>query len=147
LLRHVRRKLKAVPDALSRPLRPRPRRLLDFDNHFTAPLSGFADAHDYYTRASSGPLLPHIAVPTLIVTAANDPIIPVGPFERASYSPTTRLVITPCGGHLGFIGRGGSDPDRRWLDWRVIEWIASHSKAPSPPAPHLRRAAATAPAV
>jgi predicted alpha/beta-fold hydrolase len=147
LLRHVRRKLKAVPDALSRELRPRPRRLLDFDNHFTAPLSGFADAHDYYTRASSGPLLPHIAVPTLIVTAANDPIIPVGPFERASYSPTTRLVVTPCGGHLGFISRGGSDPDRRWLDWRVIEWIASHSKSPSPPAPHLRRTAATAPAV
>ena len=61
--------------------------------HFTAPLAGFADAHDYYARASSGPLLRHIAVPTLIVTAANDPIIPVGPFE------TGQLFADHAAGH------------------------------------------------
>jgi predicted alpha/beta-fold hydrolase len=126
LLRHIENRRRIVPDALHRPLDPPPRRLVEFDNRFTAPLSGFADAHDYYTRASSGAILKHIAVPTLILTAANDPILPVGPFERASYSPTTRLVVTPCGGHLGFVARRGIDPDRRWLDWRVIEWIESH---------------------
>jgi predicted alpha/beta-fold hydrolase len=131
LLMHIERRRKAVPDALHRPLDPRPRRLLDFDNLFTAPLAGFADAHDYYTRASSNSLLKHITVPTLILTAANDPIIPVRPFETASYSPTTQLVITPCGGHLGFVGRKNGDPDRRWLDWRVIEWIESHAAAPT----------------
>lgn len=134
LMRHVRRRLKAVPDALNRPLDPVPRRLFDFDNHFTAPLSGFVDAHDYYTRASSCQFLKHISVPTLILTAANDPIIPVAAFERASYAPLTQLVITPCGGHLGFIAKRGIDPDRRWLDWRVLEWIQSHRSSTIQPA-------------
>ncbi|MCI0359617.1 MAG: alpha/beta fold hydrolase [Planctomycetaceae bacterium] len=144
LMRQIKRRQRLVPGALTRPLNPRPRRLYEFDTHFTAPLAGYADARDYYTRASSGPLLKHITVPTLIVTAASDPIIPVGPFERASYSPTTQLVITPCGGHLGFIGRAGLDPDRRWLDWRILDWIGSHAPRPKPahpvPPPHARPA-------
>jgi hypothetical protein len=127
LLRHIRLRNALVPGALARPLDPPPRRLVEFDNRFTAPLSGFADAEDYYTRASSGALLRHITVPTLILSAANDPIIPIKPFETASYSPTTKLLITPCGGHLGYVGRGGRDPDRRWLDWRVVEWIESQA--------------------
>jgi predicted alpha/beta-fold hydrolase len=129
LVAHIARRRLVVPDALHRPLNPPPRRLVDFDTVFTAPLSGFADAEDYYVRASSGALLRHIAVPTLILSAANDPIVPVRPFETASYSPTTKLHITPCGGHLGFISRRGHDPDRRWLDWRVVEWIESQSAA------------------
>jgi predicted alpha/beta-fold hydrolase len=127
LLRHIRLRNALVPGALARPLDPPPRGLRDFDNLFTAPLAGFANADDYYVRASSGALLRHITVPTLVLTAANDPIVPVGPFEIASYSPTTKLVITPCGGHLGFVSRLGTDPDRRWLDWRIIEWIESHA--------------------
>lgn len=126
LLRHIQRRKAAVPGALARPLDPPPRRLVEFDNRFTAPLAGFADAEDYYLRASSGALLRQITVPTFIVAAANDPIVPVKPFETAKYSPTTKLLITPCGGHLGFVARRGADPDRRWLDWRVVEWIESH---------------------
>ncbi|MDX1945269.1 MAG: alpha/beta fold hydrolase [Pirellulaceae bacterium] len=126
LLAHVRRRERQVPGALTRPLAPRPLGLLEFDDRFTAPLSGFAGVQDYYERASSAPVLRNIARPTLIVAAATDPIVPIGPFERASYSATTRLVITPCGGHLGFVGQRGSDPDRRWLDWRLIDWIEHH---------------------
>lgn len=129
LIAHVRRQSALVPEILSRPLDPRPRRLMDFDSVFTAPLSGFADVHDYYARASSGSLLSKIAVPALIVTAASDPIVPVASFEQAAYSPTTQLVIAPCGGHLGFIATRGLDPDRRWLDWRVVDWITSHASA------------------
>ena len=131
LVRFIQQRSQVRPDALSRPLVPQPRSLLDFDAIFTAPLSGFADTDDYYTQASSGRLLPRITVPTLIVTAASDPIIPVGPFERASYSPSTQLIITPCGGHLGFVGARGVDPDHRWLDWRIVEWVASHAVRPA----------------
>ena len=142
LLRHVERRKKLVPGALTRPLNPIPNRLVDFDNRFTAPLAGFADVDDYYTRASSGPFLRHITVPTLIVSSRTDPIVPVGPFEGAQYSPSTEVVLTPCGGHLGFIGRAGVDPDRRWLDWRIIDWIASHAttrRAAAPiPSPHTK---------
>jgi predicted alpha/beta-fold hydrolase len=128
LVRFIQRRAKLVPDAHSRPLVPRPRSLLDFDAMFTAPLSGFADTDDYYRRASSGPLLPRISVPTLIIAAASDPIIPIKPFERASYSPTTQLLITPCGGHLGYVAARGDDPDHRWLDWRIVEWVMAQAK-------------------
>jgi hypothetical protein len=48
-------------------------------------------------------------------------------FERASYSATTQSIIAPCGGHLGFIASRSSDPDRRWLDWRVADWVQAHA--------------------
>jgi predicted alpha/beta-fold hydrolase len=127
LVKHIRQRVTAVPDALSRPLVPHPRRLIEFDGLFTAPLSGFSDVHDYYARASSCNVLARIAVPTLIVTAANDPIVPVAAFEPATYSPTTQLVIAPCGGHLGFIAKRGLDPDIRWLDWRIVDWVTSQA--------------------
>ena len=127
LIRHVNGRLTLLPDAAHLPLVPRPKTLLEFDNRFTAPLSGFAGVYDYYTRASSAPLLARIAVPTLIVAAASDPIVPLSPFETASYSPTTQLLITPCGGHLGFVAARGVDPDRRWLEWRVAEWVLAQS--------------------
>jgi predicted alpha/beta-fold hydrolase len=123
LIKHIAARNVLVPDAHSRPLVPRPRRLTDFDSLFTAPLSGYADVHDYYSRASSGPLLHNIAVPTLIITAASDPIVPVACFEHSTYSPTTQLLIAPCGGHLGFIAAKNHDPDIRWLDWRIVDWI------------------------
>jgi len=125
LMAHIGRRRREIPDVLDRILDPAPQRLIDFDDQFTAPLCGFADVHDYYAQASSAPLLPRIAVPALIIAAADDPIICVRMFQKATYSPTTQLVITPSGGHLGFIGVGGIDPDRRWLDWRTIEWVLS----------------------
>jgi len=123
LVQQIRQRDKLMLSAHTRPLAPPPRRLMDFDSLFTAPLSGFADVHDYYTRASSVWVLGRIAVPTLIVTAASDPIVPVTCFERASYSTTTQLHIAPCGGHLGFIAAQNSDPDVRWLDWRIVDWV------------------------
>jgi predicted alpha/beta-fold hydrolase len=138
LLKHLERRQKLVPGALTRKFDFRPRRLVEFDGQFTAPLAGFADAFEYYQHASAGPLLRHIAVPTLIVTAASDPIVPVAAFERATYSETTDLVITPCGGHLGFIGRRGVDPDRRWIDWRIVEWITAHAPQRRTLPPHSR---------
>ncbi len=123
LVRHIRHRTVLVPNLVSRPLVPHPRRLADFDTLFTAPLAGFADVDDYYSRASSGSLLAHISVPALIITAASDPIVPIAPFERATYSPTTQLFIAPCGGHLGFVAAKNGDPDLRWLDWRIVDWV------------------------
>ena len=67
-----------------------------------------------------------ITVPTLVIAAASDPIVPAATFENARLSATTHLHIASCGGHLGFIASAGTDPDLRWLDWRIVEWIASH---------------------
>jgi len=84
----------------------------------------FGTLERYYNRASAIRFLPSIQVPTLIVTAADDPIVPVHSFARARFSRTTRLVITERGGHLGFLGKTNlPDPDRRWMDWRVVDWV------------------------
>jgi predicted alpha/beta-fold hydrolase len=31
--------------------------------------------------------------------------------------------LSDRGGHLGFVGRAGVDADRRWMDWRVVDWV------------------------
>jgi predicted alpha/beta-fold hydrolase len=84
----------------------------------------FGSLERYYNRASAIRFLPSIQVPTLIVTAADDPIVPVQSFSRARFSRITKLVVTERGGHLGFIGKTNPhDPDRRWMDWRVVDWV------------------------
>jgi predicted alpha/beta-fold hydrolase len=39
------------------------------------------------------------------------------------HSDSIETVITTHGGHLGFLGTTGVDPDFRWLDWRIIDWL------------------------
>src|SRR6202011_5033361 len=72
---------RQFPD-LPRPRFPRRMTLQRFDDLWTAPLWGFADALDYYRRASALPLVPHVPVPALILTARDDPFIAVEPFEQ-----------------------------------------------------------------
>ena len=104
-----------------------PRRLFDFDNHYTAPASGYRDAHDYYEQCSSQQFLAQIRVPTLILTSRDDPLIAVSMFERQvaakNLSPQIQLHITAGGGHLGYLSRDSNDPDERWLDWRMVDWV------------------------
>ena len=100
-----------------------PRRLYDFDNLFTAPASGFESADDYYNFASAGPYLDRINCPTTILAAEDDPLVSSEPFNHQTLSPSVTLCLTKHGGHLGYLGRRCDDPDRHWMDWRVIEWL------------------------
>jgi predicted alpha/beta-fold hydrolase len=134
LHRLVHRRRRTVPDLVDRQLRPLPKRLREFDDQYTAPLTGFSGATEYYSLCSSGPHLSRIRVPTLIIAAADDPVIPVDMFERYAISSSVTLHITSHGGHLGFIGVSGVDADRRWLDWRVVDWITHHAAATRAPA-------------
>jgi len=130
----LQKRRRAVADLHDRRLRPLPARLFQFDDQYTAPLIGYSGAKEYYTRCSSAPLLTRVQVPTLLLTSADDPVIPVQMFERYRLSPAIRLHITSHGGHVGFISAGGQDPDRRWLDWRIIDWIEHHGQALKLPA-------------
>ncbi|HEX6690032.1 MAG TPA: alpha/beta fold hydrolase, partial [Burkholderiales bacterium] len=56
----------------------------EFDNLVTAPLHGFRDTDDYWTRASSAPWLERIRVPTLLLNARNDPFLPEHALEAAT---------------------------------------------------------------
>jgi len=108
-LRQLRAKVEAkaaqFPEALSTAAFAHIRSLRDFDEHYTAPIHGFAGATDYYTRASSLPLLPSIAVPTLLVNAANDPFLSESCYPETIAARHAALTLsTPrYGGHVGFV--------------------------------------------
>jgi predicted alpha/beta-fold hydrolase len=105
------------------PLRlPRPLTLRGFDELYTAPRNGFADALDYYRRCSALPLVPRIRVPALLLTARDAPFVAVAPFEELSPPPGVSVCILRRGGHLGFLGPDGAG-GIRWAERRVLEFI------------------------
>jgi predicted alpha/beta-fold hydrolase len=121
----VQRRRRAVPDLADLPLRSLPRRLFEFDHYYTAPLVGYGSAKEYYESTSAGPYMATIRLPTLVITAADDPVVPVCMFDRYERSSAVALHVTTHGGHLGYLGINGVDPDRRWLDWRLVDVIAA----------------------
>ena len=122
MLQYRRRKVKNLVD---NGLNPFPDRLLDLDDQFTAPVHGFTGARDYYKKCSSRSLINQICVPTIIVAAQDDPIIPFEIFDQRLFSPQVEFVSTKSGGHLGFLGNHPRDPDHFWLDWRICDWLTS----------------------
>ncbi len=101
---------------------PRRTTIRRFDDLYTAPRSGFRDTDDYYTRAASAPHLRHVRLPTLILTARDDPFIAVGPFEEVQLPAAVELRIVDRGGHLGFLGDDG-DGGFRWAERRAADWL------------------------
>lgn len=120
-------KVRAVPHwwELSRFCRlgTRPRTLLEFDDAFTAPMNNFETATEYYADASSIQLLNQIPLPTLIVSAQNDPLVPPSIFDIVNPSSNVRIYLARSGGHLAYYGSRGVDPDGNWLDWRLLDWV------------------------
>ena len=51
----------------------------------------------------AGEKLAALTVPATILTAADDPVIPVAEFHDLKLAPGTELTIVPHGGHCGFI--------------------------------------------
>lgn len=99
------------------------RNFFEFDDAFTAPLNGFADAADYYRRTACGEVLDQVRTPTLIVHAEDDPFMPRGIMPSASQlSPSVTLEVAERGGHVGFVA---SDRYGR-ADWWLERRIAAH---------------------
>ncbi len=121
LLDETRRRHRCFPDLP--PLRfPRRMTIRIFDDLYTAPMSGFADALDYYARASALPLVPKIKVPTLIISARDDPFIAWEPIEALPRTEYVTAQVVSHGGHLGFLGRDGKG-GVRWADRRIVDWM------------------------
>lgn len=97
------------------------RTLYEFDNVFTAPLHGFKDTDDYWSRASAKPHLQRIRVPALALNARNDPFVPAASLPRAGSAHVT-LWQPPHGGHVGF--PGGAFPGHcMTLPDAVMRWM------------------------
>jgi len=100
----------------------------DFDEMITARFCGFTGADDYYARSSAMHLLDAIRVPTLILTAQDDPFVPFSTFEREAFreNPHIRMVAPLHGGHCGFISQESGE-ERFWSEARVVEFCKEHS--------------------
>jgi predicted alpha/beta-fold hydrolase len=116
-------KLAVFPDVCDRERMLAARTLREFDNCVTAPLHGYRDTDDYWTRASAKPLLRHIAVPTLMINARNDPFLPARALPLADeVSATVTLDFPAAGGHVGFVT--GAFPGRLdWLPRRTMDFF------------------------
>lgn len=95
--------------------------IVAFDDAVTARLHGFTGARAYYEACSSGPALDEIRRPTLCISAADDPMVPVGCLPRPT-SPMVTLEVTPAGGHVGFVAGSIARP-RFWAEERVLAFF------------------------
>lgn len=98
--------------------------LRDFDDRITAYYCGFAGATDYYARAAAANVVDRIAVPTLILHAANDPFIRILPQTRQKIlsNPNIAFIETADGGHCSFLADPDGD-DGRWAERQVVEFL------------------------
>jgi predicted alpha/beta-fold hydrolase len=103
------------------------RTLLDFDEAYTAPAGGYRSAADYYEQTGARHVLGVIAVPTLIITAQDDPFIPYWIFDVPALqkNPHIRLAAPTHGGHCGFIQQRMPGEDRYWAENRLLDFVTA----------------------
>src|ERR1700722_2851157 len=104
LKRKALAKLDQYPGLFDRDAMLAARTMHAFDNAVTAPVHGFRDTDDYWTRATTRPYLPCIVVPTLLLNARNDPFLPGRVLPSAAEVSAAVTLHQPAhGGHVGFM--------------------------------------------
>lgn len=123
------RKLDRYPDLFDRAALEGATSIYEFDDAVTAPVHGFTDAVDYYRRSSAIHWLTGIRLPTLLLSAYDDPFLPRAVLERARSiaAANPRLVVEfhESGGHVGFVGGRVPWRPRYHAEERVMEFLAS----------------------
>jgi predicted alpha/beta-fold hydrolase len=128
LFQRYRRKVRLFPAEFD-PSRTRGvRTLRQFDDRVTAHYCGFTGADDYYDRAAAANVIDSIAIPTLIIHAANDPFVRILPETRSKILANRNItyVESEDGGHCAFVGQPDrrSDYDGRWAEREVVRFAA-----------------------
>jgi predicted alpha/beta-fold hydrolase len=125
--RRLREKARLFPGAFDVSRLRGIRSLREFDDKITAFYCGFTGADDYYDRAAAAHVVDRIAVPTLILNAANDPFIRILPETRRKIenNPHITFIETEDGGHCSYLGatEGGGD-DGRWAESQVVDFLS-----------------------
>ena len=123
LKQRVRVRHPLAPDLFPLEHLAKVRTIYDFDDFYTARIFGFGSADNYYRTQSSNQFLEHIRIPTLMVQAKDDPMVPFATYGHPAIreNPFLRLVAVDHGGHLGFLSRRRP---RFWLDALITDWLA-----------------------
>lgn len=124
LRRKAHGKLRRYPGMLSAAAIEGASTLYDFDDAVTAPVHGFASAHDYYERSSAIRWIGWIRTPTLLLSARDDPFLPCSVLDEVAHiaqeNPWLHTEFVERGGHAGFVS--GTFP---WLPFYYAEWRAT----------------------
>lgn len=122
-------KLAVYPDLFDSSRLKAARSIYDFDDAVTAPVHGFQDAHDYYTRSSSLSWLGAIRRPTFLLSAIDDPFLPASVLDDvrriAQENPALTLEFPNHGGHVGFVSGRWPWRSEYYAEWRVCEFLSS----------------------
>ena len=82
----------------------------------------FPDTGSYFAGyAITGTALALLTVPSHLLMALDDPIIPAADLGRLAATPALRIQTTPRGGHCGFLDSLGGES---WADRRVHEILS-----------------------
>lgn len=132
LVRKAEAKAELLPANVDLERIRRARTFREFDDAATAPLHGYASADDYYARASSATLINRIRVPTLLLQAMDDPFLPATaiPTTAIAANPCLQPVVTPRGGHVGFIA-GRPWAPHFWAEQEAARFLAQRLLAES----------------
>jgi len=124
----MRRKAQLYPERYRLDGLARVRSVRQFDEVITAPHCGYRDAADYYYRAAAMRVVGKIQVPTLILAAQDDPLVPFTQFAHPDLvgHAHVRLVAPEHGGHCAFVSRQGG-AERFWAEARLVEFCAAQS--------------------
>jgi predicted alpha/beta-fold hydrolase len=97
-----------------------------FDELVTAPVHGFASRADYYARSSSGQFVAGVRRPLLLLSAADDPMVPEPshPVAAARANPAVTLTVTRQGGHTGFVDGSPLRPGF-WGERTAADYLAA----------------------
>ncbi len=115
-------KLKRHPGALDAARIQAAHGIESFDEAVTAPVHGFTSAAQYYQQSSSGPLIARIQRPTLLISSADDPFVPLPPPADAIANPWVTALLTERGGHVGFVS-GTIWRPRYWAEKQALHFL------------------------
>jgi predicted alpha/beta-fold hydrolase len=96
--------------------------LTDMTDHLARIYGGYPSLESYLRGyALVGDVLGDIGQPARIVTAVDDPLIPVADFDRIARPPALTLTRTKLGGHCGYYdaSRGGT-----WIEREVYATLS-----------------------
>ena len=135
----LKRKDQLYPGTWDLSQLPAIRTMWQFDEVYTAPDGGYQDAIDYYAKSAAANNLKSIAIPTLIITAQDDPFIPFDIFANPLVKENSfiQLLSPKHGGHCGFFQQHQPQEDPFWAENRIVDWIEYQMNTqPIPPVIH-----------
>ena len=131
LKRKALEKLGRFPDLIARDRLESLQTMYEFDDTVTAPLHGFKGADHYYETSSSLRWIDQISIPTLLLSAVDDPFLPKAVLDdvRSVAQRNTRLHLEfPAhGGHVGFVGGNNPFTPRYYAETRACDFLANYA--------------------